>query len=94
MSNLSSIHFETQELKVITYSSKKMFEEVGYEGRAEADFVAYRKDDTYYEIVKNRYRDIFKPVFCESETETLEVVRMMICYIEEKLFYKELKNVL
>lgn len=41
-------------VKVLIYSSKEIYDNATYEGRAEADFVAYRKDDGYYEITKNR----------------------------------------
>jgi hypothetical protein len=41
-------------VKVLIYSSKEIYDNANYEGRAEAHFVAYRKDDGYYEITKNR----------------------------------------
>ena len=41
-------------VKVLIYSSKEIFDNASYEGRAEAHIVAYRKDDGYYEVVKNR----------------------------------------
>ena len=42
-------------VKVLIYSSKEIYDAASYEGRAEADIVAYRKDDDYlYEVVKNR----------------------------------------
>lgn len=41
-------------VKVLIYSSKKIYDTAPFEGRAEANFVAYRRDDGYYEIVKNR----------------------------------------
>lgn len=41
-------------VKVLIYSSKEIYDNAPYEGRAEASIVAYRKDDGYYEIVKNR----------------------------------------
>jgi hypothetical protein len=41
-------------VKVLIYGSKEIYDTASYEGRAEAHFVAYRKDDGYYEITKNR----------------------------------------
>ena len=41
-------------VKVLIYSSKEIYDNATYEGRAEAHFVAYRKDDGYYQITKNR----------------------------------------
>lgn len=41
-------------VKVLIYSSKEIYDNAPYEGRAEADVVAYRRDDDYYEITKNR----------------------------------------
>ena len=41
-------------VKVLIYGSKEIYDTATYEGRAEAHFVAYRKDDGYYEITKNR----------------------------------------
>ena len=41
-------------VKVLIYSSKEIYDNASYEGRAEAHIVAYKKDDGYYEIVKNR----------------------------------------
>ena len=41
-------------VKVLIYGSKEIYDNATYEGRAEAHFVAYRKDDGYYEITKNR----------------------------------------
>jgi hypothetical protein len=41
-------------VKVLIYSSKEIYDTAPFEGRAEAHIVGYRKDDGYYEIVKNR----------------------------------------
>jgi hypothetical protein len=46
-------------LKVIIYSSKEIYDTAGYEGRAEADLVAYRIDDYFYYIVKCTFDNIF-----------------------------------
>ena len=41
-------------MKVLIYSSKELFDNSSYEGRAEAHIIAYKKDDGYYKVVKNR----------------------------------------
>jgi hypothetical protein len=41
-------------VKVLIYSSKEIYDAASYEGRAEADIVAYRKPDDCYKILKNR----------------------------------------
>lgn len=41
-------------LKVLVYSSKELFDKSSYEGRAEAHVIAYREDEYYYRVVKNR----------------------------------------
>jgi hypothetical protein len=41
-------------VKVLIYSSKEIYDNASYEGRAEAHLIAYRKDNGYYEVVKNR----------------------------------------
>lgn len=40
-------------LKVLIYSSKKIYDNSSYEGRAEADLIAYRDGD-YYVVLKNK----------------------------------------
>ena len=42
-------------VKVLIYSSKELYDTSSYEGRAEADLIAYRIDDYYYEVVKVRF---------------------------------------
>ena len=41
-------------VKVLIYSSKEIYDDAPYEGRAEARIVAYRRDNDYYQVVKNR----------------------------------------
>ena len=41
-------------VKVLIYSSKEIYDAAPFEGRAEADIVAYRKPDDCYQIIKNR----------------------------------------
>ena len=43
-------------VKVLIYSSKEIYDNAPYEGRAEADIVAFRRDDGYFQVVKNRSR--------------------------------------
>lgn len=40
-------------VKVLIYSSKEIYDNAPFEGRAEAHMIAYRVGD-YYEVVKNR----------------------------------------
>lgn len=39
-------------VKVLIYSSKHLYDTSSYEGRAEADIIAYSVDDHHYEVVK------------------------------------------
>jgi hypothetical protein len=41
-------------VKVLIYSSKEIYENAPFEGRAEAHIVAYREDEHHYRIIKNR----------------------------------------
>lgn len=47
-------------VKVLIYSSKEIYDNASYEGRAEADFVAYQENG-WYQIVKNRTRRYMGP---------------------------------
>jgi ethanolamine ammonia-lyase large subunit len=40
--------------KVLIYSSKEIYDKASFAGRAEAHLIAYREDEHYYRIVKNR----------------------------------------
>jgi hypothetical protein len=46
-------------VKVLIYSSKELYEKSSFEGRAEADIIAYSIDDFEYKVIKNRYPTIF-----------------------------------
>ena len=51
-------------VKVLIYSSKELFENSSYEGRAEADFIAWNTgtgtlEDPFYTVVKNRKPSIW-----------------------------------
>lgn len=41
-------------VKVLIYGSKELYDTASFVGRAESDIVAYRKDDGYFQVVKNR----------------------------------------
>jgi hypothetical protein len=41
-------------MKVLVYSSKELYDNSGYEGRAEADLVCYRTDAGNYQMTKDR----------------------------------------
>jgi hypothetical protein len=73
-------------VKVLIYSSKQIYDTATYEGRAEADFVAYRRDDGYYEIVKNRSGRHF------SKYLTSTLLELEILGAERDEFNRELKN--
>ena len=63
-------------VKVLIYSSKEIFDKSSYEGRAEAHIIAYRKDDGYYEVVKNRTK------YRTSSYSTYESLRNIIQWVE------------
>ena len=46
-------------VKVLIYSSKEIYDNASYEGRAEADVIAYSVDEYSYQIVKNRNFSLF-----------------------------------
>lgn len=41
-------------VKVLIYGSKEIYDNAPYEGRAEADIVAFRRDENYLTVVKNK----------------------------------------
>jgi hypothetical protein len=52
-------------VKVLIYSSKEMYDNAPFEGRAEADVIAYRIDKYEYRVLKNRTGQyIGKNVLC------------------------------
>jgi hypothetical protein len=53
-------------VKVLIYSSKEIYDNAPYEGRAEADLVAYKRNDDCYEIVKNKTNKFFSPYFATN----------------------------
>ena len=46
-------------VKVLIYSSKEIYDNASYEGRAEADVIAYSVDEYSYQLVKNRNYSLF-----------------------------------
>lgn len=73
-------------VKVLIYSSKEIYDTTSFVGRAESDIVAYRKDDGYYEIVKNRTGR-----YMGSYT-TYRGLQLELKWIERDEFDRELKN--
>ena len=74
-------------VKVLIYSSKEIYDAAPFEGRAESDIVAYRKDDGhFYEIVKNRTGR-----YMGSHT-SYQGLQLDIKWIERDEFDRELKN--
>lgn len=41
-------------VKVLIYSSKEIYDNASFEGRAEAHLIAYREDEHFYQIVKDK----------------------------------------
>lgn len=73
-------------VKVLIYGSKEIYDNASYEGRAEADIVAYRKPDDYYEVVKNRTNHSTGPY------TTYNGMTQVIKWAERDEFDRELKN--
>ena len=74
-------------VKVLIYSSKAIYDAAGFEGRAEADIVAYRKDDGhFYKVLKNRTK------YYMGEYTTYQTMSLDIRLIERDEFETELKN--
>jgi len=66
-------------VKVLIYSSKEIYDKAPYEGRAEADIVAYRKDDDYtYKVIKNRTK------YYMGEYMTYKLLALDIRLIEQE----------
>lgn len=74
-------------VKVLIYSSKELFDKSSYEGRAEAHVIAYREDDYYYKVVKNRTlsHHLYDRVPIHMMARCLE-------WIDRDMFNKEIKN--
>jgi hypothetical protein len=73
-------------VKVLIYSSKEIYDNASYEGRAEAHFVAYRNDEGYYMITKNRTGSYFGS-YCLPHT-----LNQAFEWMERDELMKELNN--
>lgn len=73
-------------VKVLIYSSKEIYDNASYEGRAESDLVAYRRDDGFYEITKNRTGNYLY----QQATRGALISELRI--IENREWQQELKN--
>lgn len=74
-------------LKVLIYSSKEIYDNSGFEGRAESDLIAYRDNDFYF-IIKSKISNIrtkqkYSCVFMEA-----------LIGIEEERIYNKIMNAL
>ena len=61
-------------VKVLIYSSKEIYDKASYEGRSEADIVAYRRDDDHtYEVLKNRTKYYMSRNYTTYQTLALDI---------------------
>lgn len=74
-------------IKVLIYSSKEIYDNASYEGRAESDIVAYRKDDGYYKVTKN------KTDYSLGEYTTIGALKIAIRYAENNKWAEALAAV-
>lgn len=74
-------------VKVLIYSSKELFDKSSYEGRAEAHIIAYKKDDGYYQIIKNRTK------WSMGSYTTYDGMKSAIRFLEEGEWRKEIADV-
>ena len=73
-------------VKVLIYGSKEIYDAASYEGRAESDIVAYRRDDGYYQVVKNRSR------YYMGSYTTFKQLQQDLNWIESDEWDAELKS--
>lgn len=73
-------------VKVLIYSSKEIYDSVPYEGRAEANIIAYRYNDYEYRILKNNTTEFL------SEFSTLFLLKHAIKKVERQEFERELSK--
>ena len=78
-------------MKVLIYSSKELCDNAGFEGRAEADLIAYRRGDGDYQVMKNRCPD-YLPVSYDN-IASLRTLRQFIDNVERKNFNRELESI-
>lgn len=75
-------------VKVLIYSSKQIYDNAPYEGRTEADIVAYRRgDDHTFEIIKNRTK-----YYMSRNYTTYQTLALDIRSIEQTEWEEELKR--
>lgn len=72
-------------IKVLIYSSKEIYEKSSFEGRAEADLIAYREDEEYV-ILKNRTQRYF------SERVPAPFLGKQIMWAEKDGWEREMKS--
>lgn len=77
-------------VKVLIYSSKEIFDNASYKGRAEADVIAYNMGNGRYRILKNRIETHHVPGNSE-EVYDFQLKRH-IEKIERDAFNAELKR--
>lgn len=74
-------------VKVLIYGSKELFDKSSYEGRAEAHIIAYKKDDGYYQIMKNR------TTWRMGSHMTYNSMQSAIRFLEDEEYRKEIADV-
>jgi hypothetical protein len=72
-------------MKVLVYSSKELYDNSGYEGRAEADLVCYRTDAGNYRATKDKTSTFL-------HTYSYSNLKFYIRLAERDEFSKELKS--
>lgn len=77
-------------MKVLIYSTKELYDKSSYEGRAEADFVAYRLENDRYAIMKNRKNTHW--LYDWEKDTTRSRVRRHIEELERRYEDEEMKN--
>lgn len=78
-------------VKVLIYSSKELFDKSSYEGRAEADIIAYNLGNKRYCIMKNRIDSHHIGV---GVTEVYDFqLKRHIKRVEHDQFTRELKEI-
>lgn len=77
-------------MKVLIYSSKELYDNSSYEGRAEASLIAYRLENDKYAIMKNRN---YTHWLYDWEKETTRSrIRRHIEDLERQIENAEMKN--
>jgi hypothetical protein len=74
-------------VKVLIYSSKEIYDTSSYEGRAEADIIAYREDDLFYNVKKNTTSVVYM-----GDKVSVYKMKSYIRLIENDEFNKEMEK--